>query len=528
VVAKRVFVLLVCVLLLTGACVPLGTPSPTATPPPAPTGITSTPDAPATPTSSPLPTPTPTVPAWISQQQTAMTEAAQSDIPGLEHLTRYDIDLRIGLESLTISGRQATVYTNNEPGPLEEIYFHLYPNSSRFAASMEVQDVSVDGSQEDFEYDRGRTVVRVPLPTPLPPGEATTVTLDFTARVPHVQKNHYLVFAMAQGVLSLGDWHPMVAVYDDQGWNLQYPEGTVGEIVYSESAFYTVRVTLPQGLGLEVIATGVEGERSTNSDGTETLTYYSGPVRDFHIVISDRYQMASRTTGETTIDSFYWPEHEECGRQALAFAEEALSLYSRLFGAYPFTELDLAEEDLWPWAIEWPGLILVGEPLYSDPDEQCGEWHIVHEVAHQWWYSVVGNDQVDDPWLDEALANYSTMLYYRLLRDPAVAEATIDTHIHQRYEAYVRAYGDGIVGGATRDYTTASYYPLVYAKGALFLEALQELMGDEAFFEGLQTYCRDYRYGVGTPEAFQETMERAHGASLQEFFRHWVQSAEGT
>jgi aminopeptidase N len=272
----------------------------------------------------------------------------------------------------------------------------------------------------------------------------------------------------------------------------------------------------------------VEAGRTTNPDGSQTFTYYSGPVRDFHIVISDRYDRASRTAGDTIINSFYWPEHEECGRRALVFAEEALSLYSELFGPYPFAELDLAEEDLWPWAIEWPGLILVGEPLYSDPQEECGEWHIVHEVAHQWWYSVVGNDQVDDPWLDEALANYSTVLYYRLLNDSATAEEAIEKHIYQRYEAYVRAYGDGIVGGATRDYTRASYYPLVYAKGSMFLEALQGLMGDEAFFDGLQTYYREYKYRVATPQGFLQTMERAHGDSLQEFYRHWVESPEGT
>jgi aminopeptidase N len=529
VVAERVFVSLVCVLLLAAACIPSDAPPiATATVPVATARVTNTPKPAATPTNSPAPSPTPTVAAWISHQQMAMTEAARSDVPDLGHLTRCDIDLWIGVESLTITGRQTTVYTNNEPEPLEEIYFNLFPNSSRFAASMDMQEVTVNGSQQDFEYDHEGTVVRVPFPAPLPPREATTVTLDFTARVPHVRKNYYLVFVMAQGVLSLGDWHPMAAVYDDEGWNLEYPEGTVGEIVYSESAFYTVRVTLPDGLGLEVIATGVEASRTTNSDGSQTLTYYSGPVRDFHIVISDRYSVASRTADDTTINSFYWPEHEECGRQAVVFAQEALRLYNELFGAYPFTELDLAEEDLWPWAIEWPGLILVGEPLYSDPEEECGEWHIVHEVAHQWWYSVVGNDQVDDPWLDEALANYSTVLYYRLLRDPETAEAAIEKHIHQRYETYVRAYGDGIVGGATRDYTTASYYPLVYAKGALFLEALQELMGDEAFFEGLQSYYRDYKYDVAMPKGFLQAMERAHGASLEEFYRHWVQSAEGT
>jgi hypothetical protein len=455
-----------------------------------------------------------------------MTRGAASDLLHLQNLSRYEIDLTVGIESLTLTGSQVTRYVNNSAGTLEEIYFHLYPNSSRFAASMRLERAQVDEDEVDFQYEREGSVLRVPLSGGLLPGQSTTIALDFVARVPRLDKNYYLVFASAQGVLSLGDWHPMVAVYDDEGWNLGYPEGTVGEIVFSESAFYTVRISLPRRLGLEVVATGVEGEHVLNDDGTETIVYYGGPVRDFHIVISDRYDVSTTAVGETRITSYYWREHEECGNQALAFAERALTLYSELFGAYPFVELDLAEADLWPWAIEWPGLILVGEPLYSDPEEECGEWHVVHEVAHQWWYSVVGNDQVDNPWLDEALANYSTALYYEMLCDPQRADATIEQHIDQPYENYLLAYGDGIVGAPTGHYTRASYYPLVYAKGAKFFDALRTEMGDEAFFKGLQDYYEKYKYLVARPGDLQQAMEGASGRPLGDFFRRWVFSAE--
>jgi aminopeptidase N len=525
VVGRIILVLLLVPLLIASGCVPQDVPVPAASPSPQFPLVTR---PTATPSPSPEHTPTPTPPAWLAQQQMAMTREARSDLLALEDLTRYDIDLTIGVESLVLTGRQTTEYTNNSGEPLPELYFNLFPNSSRFAASMEISSLSIEGKEQQFEYQRNGTVVRVALPEPLDPGQTTTVAMDFTARVPHVQKNYYLVFAMAQGVLSLGDWHPMVAVYDDQGWNLDYPEGTVGEIVFSESAFYTVRVTLPSGPALDVVATGVESEHTLNGDGSETWLYHSGPVRDFHLVVTDRYGVATSEVGETTINSYYWPEHEVCGREALASAGRALTLYSDLFAPYPFTELDLAEADLWPWAIEWPGLILVGAPLYSDPEEECGEWHVVHEVAHQWWYSVVGNDQVDEPWLDEALANYSTALYYEWTRDPQEAAATIAEHIDERYEAYVQAYGDGIVGGPTSAYTRASYYPLVYGKGALFFAALRREIGDDAFFQGLRGYYERYKYRVGTAEGLRRAMETAYGHPLDEFFQHWIYSAAGT
>ena len=109
------------------------------------------------------------------------------------------------------------------------------------------------------------------------------------------------------------------------------------------------------------------------------------------------------------------------------------------------------------------------------------------------------------------MANYPTVLFYQILHDLQTTATTIEEHTGQRREACVQAYGDGIGGGPTGDYTRASYYPLVYAKGALFFEALRREMGDEAFFRGLQTYYGEYDYRVAAPENLLADMEKAHG-----------------
>ncbi len=67
----------------------------------------------------------------------------------------------------------------------------------------------------------------------------------------------------------------------------------------------------------------------------------------------------------------------------------------------------------------------------------------------------------------------------------------------------------------------------MYAKGAMFFDALRELMGDEAFFEGLRRYCREYKYGVATGEGLLDIMEQIHGQPLGEFYEHWILRAEG-
>ena len=140
-VARMILVLLLASVLPAMGCVPREAPLPAASLSPQLPPI-ATPSL--TPTPTPEPTPTSTPRAWIAEQQMAMTREARSDVVALEDLTRYEIDLAIGIESLTLTARQRTEYTNNSGQPLHEIYFNLYPNSSRFAASMEISAVSVE------------------------------------------------------------------------------------------------------------------------------------------------------------------------------------------------------------------------------------------------------------------------------------------------------------------------------------------------------------------------------------------------
>jgi aminopeptidase N len=114
------------------------------------------------------------------------------------------------------------------------------------------------------------------------------------------------------------------------------------------------------------------------------------------------------------VNSYFLPGDEAGGRKALDWAAKALTVYQKEFGAYPYRELDVVETGTTAGGIEYPGLVAVASRFYSDANRQAVfESATVHEVAHQWWYNVVGNDQVNHPWLDEALAQYATYRYFQ-------------------------------------------------------------------------------------------------------------------
>ena len=514
---KRIWCNVIWALLLV-ACVPQPraiTPSPPTSLPPT---VTPTPSPTPPLTATPLPTPDP-----LAAHAQALIPSARDDLLTLSGLPRYNIELEIDWDGRKLRGHQSVTYTNRSPDPLPELWLMLYPNSVRFGAEMSVSAVEVNDQPTTPTLNDSRTALRVPLPAPLPPGGSVMLDVNFAVQVPHDEANTDRVLVYAHDTFVLGDWYPMLAVYDDTGWNTAFPPTNIGEQVFSEAAFHDVRVILPADT--VVISTGVQVDAVDHGNGTQTVTLASGPAREFMLVAGRGFDVQTRRVGESTVRAYAWPpEHVACSSRIIDMACEALQLYGDLWGTYPYSELDLVEIQAWSWGVEWPGVILVGSPLYAEDD--CGEWHVIHEVAHQWWYALVGNDQVDEPWLDEALANYATLVFYRLARDSAVAEEKIHARIYDRYAQYLSRYPDRPVAGPTSSFDRASYYPIVYGKGAMAFEALQGRIGETALHAGLREYAARHRHGIGTPQDLLAALEWAGGESLVDWYAGWIEGTQ--
>jgi aminopeptidase N len=208
------------------------------------------------------------------------------------------------------------------------------------------------------------------------------------------------------------------------------------------------------------------------------------------------------------------------GAQVAQVAAAALTTYETRFGAYPYRELDIhLLPGQYDGGWEYPGLIL----LSSDAQVDAGTRYVAaHEVAHQWWYGVVGNDIYREPWLDEAFAQYSAIIYAEDMVGAAAAQADWEREVLQRYRGAL-ADGDYPVGLAITDYPNFNvYYRTVYGKGAVFLRTLRDELGDDLFFQALQHYYARHRYGTGTTASLQQSFEEVSGRSLEPLFRQWV------
>ena len=428
--------------------------------------------------------------------------------------------MQLSDDLVTLTGREEVLYTNREDVPLAEVYFRLFPNLAD--GSSTISAVKVNGQAVEPTYELDQSAMRVPLSPALPPGQPVVLQMDFAVQVPNGEGGNYGTFAFKDGVLALAHFYPMIPVYDDEGWNVEIAPA-IGDVVYADTSFYLARVTAP--ISQTLLASGIAISRE-QTDSQQIVTFAAGPVRDFYLVASDRYRPVSRTVGQTTINSYAPTELAEGSEIVLNQAEAALQSYNERFGPYPFTEFDLVSTTTFALGVEYPGIVAILLDLYNPDGRVRGtptgpllEGVVAHEVAHQWFYSEVGNDQVDEPWLDEALAQYATLLYYQDVYGEAGANG-FHSSLERRWKRVNQA--DIPIGLPVASYDESSYGAIVYGRGPLFVELLAETMGQEKFDAFLRDYYQTFKWDIATGDDFKQLAEQHCACDLTSLFEAWV------
>jgi aminopeptidase N len=481
-----------------------------------------TPSPSSTPTARPAPVP-PAEASWGDRSvfRGGLIAEEQGVLDELPGATEYHIDLLIPEDLATLEGHEGVRYTNCEESALQEVYFRLFANAN--GGQTTVSGVTVDGQEVETAYEFEQSALRVALPVPLQPGAEAVIEMDFQVEVPREMGGNYGLFGYFDDVLVLDEFYPVVAVYDDEGWNVEVPP-PVGDLTYFDASFYLVRVRAPSDL--VVVASGIEVDQETQGD-EQVLTFAAGPARDFYLAASERYVAISEQVGETMVNSYSFPEREERSRLALQSAVEALGSFDERFGAYPYVEFDVVSTPMQAMGIDYPGIVGLGLQLYDPAPEVSGlptqillQSSVAHEVGHQWFYNVVGNDQVDEPWLDEALVQYVTGLYYL----DVGGERAFEDWRGSWYDRWQRVDMAEIpIGLPSGEYTDGQEYgAIVYGRGPIFMETLAERMGQETFDQFLRDYYQSHKWGIGTAEAFEELAEEHCQCDLNSLFEAWV------
>lgn len=423
-------------------------------------------------------------------QETGATPTAQT---APSRLPRYTLTAVFNYSQHYLAVDEQIEYTNNSSDTLTELL--LMVDALYYPGVFSLNGIQWgDGPPaEGVAQETGR--LRLPLSVPLAPGETLAFALTYELRLPSPQpsaETRPVPFGYTARQANLVDWYPFIPPYrSGEGW-VAHPAGYFGEHLVYEVADFEVNIRLTDSAPALTIAASAPAQE----DG-EWRRYQHLNARSFAWSVSPDYVVSSASVGPVTVLSYAFPVHAQAGEAALQTTAQALALYNDLYAPYPRTTLSVVEADFLD-GMEYDGLYFLSNGFYNLYQGRPGDYLVAiaaHETAHQWFYALVGNDQAEEPWLDEALCTYSERLYYERYDQGAL----------EWWWAYRVNYYEpgGAVDGSI--YNPQGYRPYrdaVYLNGALFLEDLRKRIGDEAFFAFLGDYVKSYSGQIARGEDF--------------------------
>jgi hypothetical protein len=501
---------------------------------------------------------------------------------------RYTIpDGQVGItakmaEMLRVAPREA-FYFDGPPLDVKEVY--VIENDGA------VPTAAHGGKQPrrcEFDYGaQNPCSIIVPLAQPVGPGESVTVELNFVFRIPNKKGR----WSHWEGITTLAQWLPTLAVYDEEGWHA-LPFIPWHQPFYNEAGVYTARVTLPPeeklacpmpvrsttrigGLPPSPPGTpGGEGRGEGGQDPAQNLEVSDGSapspspptplprstggeggappaagewiqydlelavLRDFSLTCSARYQLTECEAGKTKVRCFHLPEHEHYAKIFTATACQALPVYERWFGPYPYAQFTIAEASFGWNGNECSAMVLIDDRMFNMPHmaKAYPYYLLQHELCHQWFYNIIGTNGYGETFMDEGLATH----FSHKLADTTLGRnnPVIDypkglgwmPNIHRedlRFYSMVGSRARGEIHPTVQPIDKFGHLAALLANtydrgGKIFGQIEARLGGDEAMLDFMRGIYRKYAFQIFRVADLQKELELYTGRSWDDFFAQWV------
>lgn len=456
-----------------------------------------------------------------------------------EGRSKYQMTLAYDSQSHELSGQMTATFFNSYDNMFTSLQMHLYPNAFREGASAtvvsetnaqkaypngesygDIKIASVTDGSEPLQFSiegSDQNILRVDLGTELYPDESVSIDICFTTTLANI--NHRLGYGA--NTINFGNFYPIFAVYESgKGFSTSLYHSN-GDPFYSECADYDVTISYPKDLQLASSGSLI----SSTDDGQTTTTHVQGQrIRDFCFVLSEKFSHASTKVGQTVVNYYGYNSDTDIDRN-LQTAKDAMQTFNKLFGDYPYAQVSIVKSNFVHGGMEYPNLVLISDDL----DSTDIDYVIVHELAHQWWYGVVGNDEYNHAFLDEGLAEFSTLLFYQ--ENPSYGKdfSEMIAGTQQSYKTFVRAYTsvqgsvDTSMNRPLCDFATEpEYVQCTYAKGLLMFNSVYETVGQRKFIKALRDYYDDFAYKNATPADMIASFCHSTGFDLEGFFDSFI------
>ncbi len=483
---------------------------------------------------------------------------------------RYDVQARVSPGTGKVRG---TVRARLHPGPdADAVTLRYFAGLPDFEADAAVGSVTVDG---DAVEER---LVGSILTVPLPQGRGSTVdvTVPFSYTLGLAAEGGGLLDALGgmggaadvgllsrhPDALNLGHWFP---IWVPDGNSVEPEPAGFGDIGNFPAALVRLDLTVPKQW--TVVDGGVRVTSKTVSGGEVRVVSEGYGMNDMVVSLLRGYRSKSvELEGDlagVTVTAYAPADAASELPGVLDETTAALVALSDTLGAYPWREFDIVSAPLGAGVggMEWPGATWIEPTLFAGGIPGLGglgsldglegldglggllggetgvvldtlrPWTIAHEVGHEWWHILVGNDSVLDPVVDEPLAQYSACLVLRADDITADPDAACRAQIDSAYEQ-MRLLGDQDAPAArtTDDFASSGQYAgVVYGKAAAFYLALEDVYGADAVKQALGQVARERAFTMTSTEQLRDALGSALGERrrFDRLWRRWMDRTKG-
>ena len=450
----------------------------------------------------------------------------------------YNLTLVYNDDTKSLYGSQKVNYVNNTGDNLNEVFFHLhanafredakfkpvsdllkanaYPNGESFGF-IDIKNVKVNNKEVEFSVGgEDKNILIVPLSNTLYSNSKVDIAFEYDILVPNIKHR----FGYADDIVNLGNFYPIACVYENGKFDTS-PYSYNGDPFYSDIANYNVSLTCDEDF--KVAGSGDLKECKTN-EKQKIYKFKALAIRDFALSLSKKFQTESAKIDGITINYYY--DSDEKPTESLKTAKKAVKYFNEVFDKYPYNTLNVVETGFVHGGMEFSNIVFISNDLASY-EEYTNV--IVHEIAHQWWYGVVGDNQNKDGFIDEGLAEYSCILFYENYPEYEKTRKDILGEDLKSYLLFVDVYGDLFENFDTSmdrnlvDYTTEPEYTyMAYVKSVLMFDNLRQLIGDKDFFAGLKYFYKANQLQFVKEKDLVLAFEKYTNMPLQSFFDSWI------
>lgn len=447
--------------------------------------------------------------------------ACTPDAEPLGSATRYSISLT--LKDNEVSAKQSVTVKNVYEDGLNLLTFNLYPNAySKDAVNkayiekltsyggIKISSVVIGETAASYALSQDGSQMTVTVPE-LKKGEEIAVDMAYTVTLPECN----LRMGVSQTASRLANFYPQLAVYSDGAFRTD-AFTTVGDPFFSEAADYEVIITVAKDV---VVASSGTLVSETLANDNKILKYSASNIRDFALVADKTFETEIGAFNDIKVTYYHYGD--ENAADVIKYAGSALSIFGESFGEYPYETLSVVAADIDTDGMEY------GTLVYLSTDCLDAENTVVHEIAHQWWYGVVGSDPINEAYLDEALATYSTLYYYKKAYGEEKYAQSLKTIVNS-YVLYERVQNmkktgvDLSINKSIYDFTSYQYEMLVYKKGAMMFAHLYDTMGESKFNQGLAAYTKNNAYQIADTDSLISEMSKQFGSDLGGVINGWL------